>query len=216
MYRLYFAPGAASFAVHWMLLELGADFELELVDFATGAQKLPDYLAINPLGQVPTLIVDGTPYAQTAALLMLLAERHPEGGLAPPPGSPTRASYLQLMVYLSNTLMPAFRAWFYPQDFGPPERLDEVKANALARIDAAFAYLDAQLADGRAHLLGDEFSAVDILATMLARWSRNMPKPADRWPGLRPYLDRLKKRQALRQVHEREGLTDWIDRAEAG
>jgi len=216
MYKLYYAPGAASFAVHWMLIEIGADFNVELVDLATQAQKSLEYLQINPLGLVPTLMVDGAPYSQTAALLILLTERHPEAGLAPLPGTPARGTYLQLMLYLANTLMPAFRAWFYPQDFGDAERVDEVKGNAKARIEAAFDHLDACLSDRHSYFLGEEFSTVDILATMLARWSRNMPKPADRWPALGLYLDRMRKRPALRSVHEREGLTDWIDLAQVG
>jgi glutathione S-transferase len=199
-----------------MLIEVGAAFELEHVDFATQAQRSPEYLAINPLGRVPALIVEGQPYAETAALLMLLAERHPEMGLAPPPGSPSRGNYLQLMFYLANIPMPAFRAWFYPQDFGEPERVDEIKANARTRIETAFDRLAALLSDGRPYLVGESFSTVDILATMLARWARNMPNPADRSPVLGPYLDKMRKRPALRIVHEREGLTDWLDLAEAG
>ena len=215
MYRLYYSPGAASFAVHWMLIEIGAPFELEHVDFEIRAQKSPGYLKLNPLGQVPTLIVDAQPRTQTAALLMLLGERHGEAGLAPEPSSPDRPEYLELMLYLANTLMPAFRAWFYPQDFGGPERDGEIKDNARARIEAAFDHLDARLSDGRDYFLGGNFSTVDILATMLARWSRNMPKAADRWQHLKPYLTGIKQRPGLREVHAREGLADWIDLAEA-
>jgi glutathione S-transferase len=181
------------------------------VDFAAQAQKASEYLKLNPLGQVPTLIVDDQPCAETAALLMLLAERHPKVGLAPPPGSPGRAKYLGLMVYLANSPLPAFRAWFYPQDFGDAGRTDEVKENARARIETAFQRLDAQLSNERPFLLDNSLSAPDILVTMLARWSRNMPKPADHWPNFKPYLERMKRRDGLRETHAREGLTDWID-----
>jgi hypothetical protein len=84
MYKLYYAPGTASTAIHWMLIELKVPFELVLVDFETRAQKSAAYLAINPSGHVPTLVVDGVPYFECAALLMLLADRHPEAGLQPP------------------------------------------------------------------------------------------------------------------------------------
>src|SRR5579863_2515086 len=96
-YRLFYMPGTASFAVHWMLLEIGAPFELSKVDFAVKAQHAPEYLALNPDGVVPTLIVDGTPRSETAALLMLLAERHPEARLAPASGDPGRPEFLQTM-----------------------------------------------------------------------------------------------------------------------
>ena len=79
MYILYYSPGTASMAVHQALLEIGAPHELRKVDFETQAQKSAEYLALNPNGMVPTLIVDGQPHYECAALLMLLAERHPEG-----------------------------------------------------------------------------------------------------------------------------------------
>ena len=211
MYTLYYSPGTASFAVHWMLIELGVPFELKLVDFAKDEQRSPEYLKLNPNGKVPTMIVDGQPFGECTALLMLLAERHPEAGLGPLPGTAHRAKYLELMVYLANSLLPAFRAWFYPPDFGGPNRTEEIKENARERIETAFDRLDSRLSDGRQYLLGDQFSAADMLATMLARWSRNMPKPAQAWPNLKPYLARMKQRDSLREVHKREGLTDWID-----
>jgi glutathione S-transferase len=76
MYQLYYSPSTASLAVHWMLIEIGAPFELVLTDTETGAQKRPEYLKLNPSGVVPTLIVDGAPVCEVAAILMLLAERH--------------------------------------------------------------------------------------------------------------------------------------------
>ena len=87
VYTLYYSPGSASLVVHLALLEIGAPFRLEKVDFDRDAQHSPEYLRINPRGQVPTLVIDGQPYFESAALLMILAERHPEARLAPPPGS---------------------------------------------------------------------------------------------------------------------------------
>jgi len=58
---LYYSPGAASMVVHWLLIELGTPYELRLCDTSTGAQKSPEYLALNPNGVVPTLILDGVP-----------------------------------------------------------------------------------------------------------------------------------------------------------
>lgn len=211
MYTLYYAPSTAALAVHWMLIELGVPFDLVEIDLAAGEQRSAAYLAVNPSGHVPALIVDGRPRAECAALLMLLAERHPEAGLAPAPGAPERADYLQWMIYFANTLQPAFRAWFYPDEPAGPEQADAAMAHARPRIEAAFARLDRWFADGRAYLLGERLSAADFLATMLARWSRNMPKPATEWPHLGGYVDRMRAMPSLREVHAREGLTDWID-----
>src|ERR1700733_4164049 len=105
MYTLYYCPGTASMVVHLALLEIGAPHELRLIDVATMAQRDPDYLRLNPRGVVPTLVIDGRPLSESAALLMVLADRHPEAKLAPPPGSPDRETWQQWVVYLSNTLM---------------------------------------------------------------------------------------------------------------
>ncbi|MDB5454518.1 MAG: Glutathione S-transferase domain [Caulobacter sp.] len=208
MYRLYYNPGAASLAVHWMLIEIGAPFELALLDFEAKAHKAPDYLELNPGGLVPTLIVDGAPVTECAALLMLLAERHAAAGFDVPPGHPDRAAYLRAMLYLANTLMPAFRAWFYPDEPAGAANADAVRAAARARIEAVFDRLDQDLAGP--YLLGERVTAADFLATMLIRWSRNMPRPAAEWPRLAAYLGRMRARPALIEVHAREGLTDWI------
>ena len=211
MYRLYYSPGSASMAVHWMLIELGVPFELEMIDFDSGAQKSPEHLARNPSGQVPTLEIDGQPYSEVTALLMLLAERHPEAELAPAPGDPARAAYLQQMIFLANTMLPAVRGYFYPQDFVAADDRDTFKANAEGRLNAGFERMDAMLSDGRDYLLGERLTAADLLLTIISRWSRNMSRPADTRTHLGPYLAKMKQREGLRAVHEREGLTDWID-----
>ena len=78
MVSLYYAPGAASMVVHWLILELGVAHELHLVDTSAGQQKRPEYLALNPNGVVPTLVVDGRPMFEAAALSMTLVDRHPQ------------------------------------------------------------------------------------------------------------------------------------------
>ncbi len=209
-YRLYYMPSTASLAVHWMLIELGVPFELELVDFETRAQSSAAFLALNPSGRVPVLVVDGVPRAEVAALLMLLAERHPEAGFAPAAGSLERADYLQWMLFLANTLQPAFRVWFYPDEPAGPDQVAAVQAKARADIEAIWARVDARFADGRRFLLGERLSAADFLLTMLTRWSRAMPVTAAAFPHLCAYIRRMRAMPSLREVHAREGLTDWI------
>lgn len=208
-YTLYYSPGAASLAVHWMLIELGAPFEAKLVSIDDGAHKSAEYLRLNPTGRIPTMVVDGKPHGESASLLLLLAERHPEKGFAPAPGSPARADYLEMMIFLANTLLPAMRDWFYADSDGDPAGAEAVRALARRRIEAAWDRLDAHVADGRTHLLGKELSAADFLATMIMRWSRNMPRPATTWKNLAPYIHRMRARPAFIEVNAREGLTDW-------
>jgi glutathione S-transferase len=212
MYQLYYSPSTASLAVHWMLIEIGAPFELVLTDIETGANKTPDYLKLNPGGVVPTLVVDGAPVLESAAILMLLAERHADKDLAPAAGTPERAAYFQWMVYLANALLPAFRAWYYPHEAAGQANADAAQAAARARIEAVWDRVDAQLAAKGPYMLGERLSAVDFLATMLMRWSRNLPRQATAWPNIARYLARMRAMPSLREVHAREGLTDWIDR----
>lgn len=209
MYTLYWSPGAASLCVHWMLIELGVPHELRKLDLEAGDHRKPDYLRINPNGLVPTMLVDGKPLFESAALLMLLAERHPEAGFAPAPGNPRRGLYMTWMFHLSNTLQPAFREWFYPDQLAGAAHADAVKAGARSRIEAAFERLDARIAEDGPHLLGDRAGAADFLGTMLMRWSRNMPKPATEWRSIAGYVARMKSRPSFKVLYQREGLTEW-------
>ena len=208
-YRLYYSPGAASMAVHWMLIEMGIPFDVQLVDIDAGNQRNPEYLRLNPAGRVPTLVVDGTPRHESAALLMLLAERHPEAALAPAPGSADRAAWLERMIYLANTLLPAMRDWFYADVDGEPAGAEAVQALARRRIEDACDQLNADLADGRDYLVGGKLSAVDFLAVVVMRWTRNMPRPALGWPHLARYIRGLRALPSFIELNAREGLTEW-------
>jgi len=209
-YTLYGRPGTASMCVHWMLIELGVPFEFRTLDFAKNEQKDPAYLEINPSGQVPALVIDGVAYSEAAALLMILAERHPERGFAPALGAADRAAYLQWMVYLANMLMPSFRLYFYSDEGAGPQNVEATKAQAQARIEKIWDRIDAQLADGRTFLLGEQMRAADFLLAMLTRWSRNMTRPATQWPHLALYVTRLRAMPSYRETHDREGLEGWI------
>lgn len=207
-YQLYFSPGSSSLAVHWMLLEMQLEHELVRVNLDAGEHKQERYLKLNPNGMVPTLIVDGQATYETAGLLILLSERHPEKGLAPAPGTPERILFLQWMIYLANTVMPAYRGWFYPHAPAGEANSAVIKEDARKQIEAAWDRVDAHLAT-RPYLAGDRLSAVDFLGTMLMRWSRNMPKPATEWKAIGEYVKRMKALPSFRALYESEGLTEW-------
>lgn len=210
MYTLYYSPGTASMVVHLALLELGLPHELRLVDLDAKAQKSPEYLRLNPNGVVPTLIVDGAPVYECAALLLLLGERHADKGLAPQPGDAKRNIYLQWVLHLANTLQPAYRQWFYPIDFGPADQSDAMREFSRRRIETVWDRLEAHLSAHGPYMLGENFSLLDLYATMLMRWSRNMPKPADRWPAVAALAARIKARPSWKRLYEIEGLTEWV------
>ena len=203
-------------AVHWMLIEAGVPFETVLVDIDAGAQRSPEYMRLNPSGRVPTLVVDGVPYAESAALLMLLAERHPEAALAPAVHSPNRPQWLEMMVYLANTLLPAMRDWFYADKDGDPGGAAAVTSLARQRIEGAWEFLDSRLAEHQPYLVGTCLSTADLLAIMLMRWSRNMPRPATTWPHLGAYVQRLRTLPSFVEVSRREKLTVWPPASKGG
>jgi glutathione S-transferase len=206
---LYYAPGAASLVVHWLLIELDVPHTLVRLNLQDSEHKRDDYLKLNPNGLVPTLVVDGAPVSECAALTLLLAERHPAANLAPPPTSAARACYLQWTLHLANTLQPAFRTWFYPAEAAGESHADAARELARPRIEAVYARLDAHLAQGGPYVCGEQLTSLDFYATMLMRWSRNMPKPATEWPSLAALAVRLKARRSFKLLYEREGLTEW-------
>lgn len=208
-YVLYYSPGAASMAVHWMLIEMRIPFDARLVDIDAGQQHDPDYLRLNPSGRVPTLLIDDVPRHESTALLMLLAERHPESGLAPAPDSADRAAWLEQMIYLANTVLPAMRDWFYADVDGDAQGADAVRALARRRIEAGCEQLNAHFSTGRAYLVGNTLSTADFLAVMLMRWTRNMPRPATGWPHLARYIRELRSLPSFIELNRRENLTEW-------
>jgi glutathione S-transferase len=208
-YTLYFSPGTASMAVHWALIELGVPFEAVGLDFDAAEQRDPAYLDLNPSGRVPTLVIDGTPYSESTALLMLLAERHPDAGLAPALHDPQRARWLETMVFLANTVAPAMRDWFYADKDGAPAGAVAVRDLARARIEGAWSRMAAALSDGRPFLFGNAPGAADYLAAMLMRWSRNMAHPASEHPELYRYLARMGALGSYAELCRREALTPW-------
>lgn len=210
MYTLYFAPGAASMVVHVALVEAGAPYQLELVDLGKGRQRDPDYLRLNPHGVVPTLIVDGAPVSESAAILLLLSERHPQANLAPPPGSGEYARWLQWIAQLAVGLGSTYRLWFYPRDLGAQDHADTTRAALRRKIETTWDRIDSYLECHGPYLLGENFSAADLLLAMYLRWSRNMPRPGTNWPNLLRLADLVRSRPSWTTVCHLEGLTDWV------
>ncbi len=209
MYTLFYSPGTASMVVHLALLEIGAPHELKLVDFAKDGQRDPAYLRLNPQGVVPTLLIDGRSMAESAAILMALADRHPEANLAPAVGTPERDVWYQWIVFLSNSLAATYRFWFYPPDLGAAEHSGETRAALQTKIESVWDRLDAHLASNGPYLLGASFSAADLLLIMLMRWSRNMPRTALEWSALDGFATLMRARPSWKELYKREGLTEW-------
>jgi glutathione S-transferase len=192
-----------------LLIELDVPHELRLVDTAAKQQKSAGYLALNPNGVVPTLVIDGKPRYEAAALAMLLADRHPRAGLAPAFDAPQRADYVQWMFNLANMVQPLFRQWWYPGEPAGEANADAVRAHCAPRIEAQWQRIDDHLAAHGPYLLGKDISAADFYLTMLMRWSRNMPRPATDWPHLAALAKTMKARPSFARLYAEEGLEEW-------
>jgi len=212
MMTLFHAPATAAMVVHWLLIELELPHRLHPLDLDKGEQKSPHYLKLNPAGVVPTLLIDGEPpLCEAAAIAMYLAELCPARALLPAPDTPARAQCYRWMFFLANTVQPAYRAWFYPTEPAGADNVEASKREARARIETAWGQVAAHLEapGGGPYMLGAQMSVVDFMTTMLMRWSRNMPKPVDRWPVLHTYAQRMKSLPSWQEMYRREGLTDW-------
>ena len=129
MMQLYYYPGNASLTPHMLLEELGAPFELVLVDRAQAAHKSPEYLKLNPNGLIPVLVHDALVLYETAAICLYLAELYPQARLAPPAQTAERARFYQWLFWCTNTLQAMLIHYFYS------ERLvDEGDNGAAAQV----------------------------------------------------------------------------------
>lgn len=109
MLTLFLAPGSSSMAPHIALHEVGAEFEIKPLSLARRENREPAFLAINPEGKVPTLVVDGRPLTEVAAILFFLARRYPAAGLLPTDDAEAEAHVISWMSYLAATVHPARR-----------------------------------------------------------------------------------------------------------
>lgn len=128
MLTLYFAPGSSSMAPHIALHEIGAEFAPKPLSFHRQENRSPGYLALNPEGKAPTLLVDGRPLTEVAAILFYLAKRFPDAGLLPDQDLQTEAQAISWMSFIASTLHGARR--------GGPEEARRVYAIADQRLGA--------------------------------------------------------------------------------
>jgi glutathione S-transferase len=206
VYALYYFPGNASLLPHMMLREIGAPFELRLVDRAQNAQKSAEYLRLNPNGRIPVLIDGDFVLYETAAVALHLCDRHPEAALAPPPGTRERSLFYRWLVHLTNTPQAEYRAWFYPHEFVTDEAAaPAVKDAAERRLNGIFDRIADQLGSGP-WLLRQTFSAADLYLFMLIRWGRAMPRPPRRLAPLGALAERVLARPAVQAALAAEGL----------
>ena len=195
--------------VHWLLIELNLPHTLHALDLSNAQYKTSDYLKLNPAGVVPTLLIDGKPITEAAAICLHLADSFKGSRLAPVAGTVERACYYQWMFFCANTLQPAYRTWFYPAEVAGAANADAAKEAARSTIETAWLRVEAHLAATGPYLVGAQMTTADFMLTMLMRWSRNMPTPAHTSLVLAQYAARMKSLPSFVELYAREGLTEW-------
>ena len=220
MIQLHYSPGTAAMAPHILLEELGLPYDNLLVDTAQGMHHSDAYRRLNPNGLVPALTDGDLVLYEAAAICLHLCDTHPAAGLAPAVGSAERAHFYKWLIWLTNTLQPALIVYFYPERWMSPSHAAgaaELKAHAEAKVGLMLDQLDAELArlsavHAKPWLLGAEYSAVDIYAMMLCRWTRNFASlPASTRPHVGAYLQRVLARPAVVRTFNAEGLSQpWV------
>ena len=116
--RLHYLPGTAAMAPHATLAEIGARYELVLVERDAERRVSDEYLALNPWGKIPTLEDGDLVLTESAAICLYLAEKLPEARLAPAAGTPERAELYRWLFWLSNTVQMTQMRHFYPERYG--------------------------------------------------------------------------------------------------
>ncbi len=210
MLKLYFAPGACSFIPH-VALELakaatGEAYDSQLLKLHKGEHKTPEYLALNPNGQVPLLLVDGQPLTQIVAICDYLDRRYPQLGLLPSePWEHARA--MSLLAWFNNTVHPTFTRVFMPDKFAQDEAARaEVKRVAVDDYRALLGRLETMAAAASPWLGGARFGLLDAYALTLLRWGGFAGIDPDSLPALKGLVDRAAAQPAVAEALKREGI----------
>jgi len=194
MMQLYWAPRTRSFSALWLMEETGQPYERVLVDITTGAQKAPEYLAINPMGKVPALKDGDATLAEAAAICAYVAERYPQAKLAPPLGDPLRAKFLYWLFFAPGCVEPAM-----------VEISTKITMNPVAAgwgdAQRVFDVLDAALAKGP-WLLGENFSAADIAIGAGLNFAVRLFKMVPSRPSFEAYVARCMARPAFQRAEK--------------
>jgi glutathione S-transferase len=184
MLTLYFSPGTSSMAPHIALHEIGVPFESRPISLARKENRTPAYLAINPEGHVPTLLIDGRPLSEVAAILFYVARRFPEAVLLPD-DIEAQAQVVSWMSFIASTVHPARRQ-------GP----DHARA--------IYAIADQRL--GNRKWAVERYSIADIhLFRLFWRFSNSLNLSRNEFPNLFAHYDRMMSRAAVLRTLEIEG-----------
>lgn len=190
--QLYYNPYSRARTIHWMLEEIGVPYELKLIDFKSKETKTKEFLALNPMGKIPTLIHNANVVTEAAAICTYLADAFPEAKLAPAIKDPHRGTYLRWLFFTASCLEAAILDKKYP-------RKEEVPASSLGYGSYADTVDTIEKAiNPGPFILGNQFSAADVyLASGL--WWGMMFKGIESRPTFQSYVARCSERPAFKR-----------------
>jgi glutathione S-transferase len=206
--ELYFAPGACSFVPHASLEAVraatGQVFEPKLVKLHKGEHRTPEYLAMNPNGQVPVLVADGRPLNQIVAILDFLDRSFPKAGLLP--AEPwARAQAMSQLAWLNNTVHPTFTRIFRKEEFAESEAAQaEVKKLAQARYRRHLERIQEMTMGAKPYWFGGHVTPHDAYAFTLLRWGGYAGVDPKSLPGYLAYVERVMAAPPVAAALERE------------
>jgi glutathione S-transferase len=189
MIKLYWAPRSRAFSALWLMEETGQPYERVRVDIAAGAQRAPEYLAINPMGKVPALSDGDATLAEAAAICAYVAERYPEAKLAPALGDPLRAKYLYWLFFAPGCIEPAM------VQIATKIEMSSVAAG-WGDAQRVFDVLDVALIKGP-WILGEDFSAADVAVGSALNFAVRLFKMVPSRPSFDAYIARCVARPAF-------------------
>jgi glutathione S-transferase len=188
----FHSPNTRSAGTLILLEELGAPFELHVLNSKLGEQRKPDYLAINPLGKVPTIKHGDAVVTEQGAIYIYLADAFPAAGLAPAIGDPLRGPYLRWLVFYGSAFEPAVTDRYLKHDPAPHAM------SPYGTFEEVLELVSAQLKKGP-YLLGERFTAADILWGTALKWTTGFGLvPA--LPEIAAYVERIGARPSVAKV----------------
>lgn len=193
---LYHAAPSRSSTALFMLEEIGAPYEMKVLDIHAGDQFRPEYLAINAMGKVPTIVHNGAAVSEVGAICTYLADAFPAVGLAPAIGDPLRGPYLRWMFFQGNCLEPAIIDHALKREPGKRAMMP------YGDYETTVGVLEKAVETGP-WFLGERYSAADVYVGSAIAWGLTFKLLPER-DAFKRYADRI----AARPAHQRATETD--------
>ncbi|MDB5358943.1 MAG: gst15 [Rhodospirillales bacterium] len=188
----YHSPNTRSVGTRILLEELGAPYEIKVLNMKAGEQRQAEYLAINPMGKVPAIRHGDALITEQVAIFIYLADLFPKAGLAPAIGDPQRGPYLRWMAYYGSCVEPAVVDKAMKRDPAP------LATSPYGDYDTMLKTLVDLLAVGP-YVLGARFSAVDILLGTALTWITNF-ELIPKLPAIVEYIGRVNARPSVAKI----------------